>query len=69
MKLISILILGLVLSSCSNTLLEQLELEEGENGSVCVRGTVDLNPVPLITSNATFVYKEHSDPDGIPPDC
>ena len=63
------LIIAILLTGCSSsTLLDQLKLEDGETGSVCVRGNVDLNPFPLITSNATFVYKEHT--DGVEaPDC
>lgn len=58
------LVLLVFLASCSGTdqsvknLLDRLEFDEDESGCLRLTANVDLNPIPLITSNATLVYKK-----------
>jgi len=63
-----LLTLSLMLAGCASglDLINSLKLEEGELGSVCVRGNIDVNPSPFITSRVAFVYKEHSEGEESP---
>ena len=65
-----LIVLILLLPACNSTgaLINQLSLDEGEHGIVCVRATVDTNSNPFITALATFVYKEYPEGDE-PPEC
>lgn len=58
----------LLLAGCSSgvDIISALKLEAGELGSVCVRGNIDINPNPLVTTSVAFVYKEHSEGEAIP---
>lgn len=68
MRILFLLLLSGCTSLGTDSVIGQLKLEEGEFGSVCVRGQIDLNPIPFMTSNALFVYKEHSEGEESP-DC
>ena len=59
-----------MLAGCTNgiELIDSLKLEDGEIGAVCVRGSIDINPNPLVTSSVAFVYSEHSEGEE-PIDC
>jgi len=54
----------LLLTSCASTqdnaqsLLDRLEFGDDEFGCLTLDATIDLNPLPLITSNARMVYKK-----------
>ena len=69
MKIIYLIVL-LVLGSCGANmeLINSLKLEEGERGAVCVRGELDMNANPFVTSNVSFAYSEHSEGEE-PIDC
>lgn len=70
MKKTILLFMAVLISGCANdALLSQLRLEDGEIGSICVRGSIDLNPVPFMTSTANFVYKESSSLEYPPAEC
>lgn len=61
------------LAACSSTgenaqgLVQQLEFEEGEEGCVRIQAQVDLNPVPLVSSNAQLTYVKRTSEAA--PDC
>ena len=64
MKRLILLTLSILLVSCTSTqenaqtLLDRLEFGEDEQGCVTLEAQIDLNPLPLITSNARMVYKK-----------
>lgn len=74
-KIILVVILAAVicmLTGCANTeslsaLLDRLEFEDGDKGCVDLRTSVDLNPLPVFTSNATLIYKKNTGEDS--PQC
>lgn len=73
MKILLILALILYLPSCissgdaAKALIDQLEFGEGEHGCVRLHASIDLNPLPLIVSNATLDYRKSTGPDA--PEC
>ena len=69
MKIFYIAIM-IILGSCTSSedLLNSLKLEEGEIGAVCVRGSIDINPNPFVTTSVAFVYREYSEGE-LPIDC
>jgi len=62
-----------LLTACSSTaetaklIIEQLEFDEGEEGCITLNAQIDLNPVPLLSSNAMLIYKKRTSEDA--PDC
>lgn len=64
MKLIILAVLSILLVSCASTqenaqtLLDRLEFGEDEVGCLTIDAMIDLNPLPLLTSNARLVYKK-----------
>ena len=64
MKLLSLIIILLSFSGCSSTeanakaLLDRLEFGEDEEGCIRLEAQIDLNPFPLVTSNASLTYKK-----------
>lgn len=67
------IILVSLLTSCATpdqnarTLLDRLEFEGDEIGCVDLRATIDLNPIPMITSNASLILKKSKGTN--PPEC
>lgn len=63
MKIV-IILTAFILTGCATpeqnarTMLDRLEFDEGEVGCVELRATVDLNPIPMITSNASLILKK-----------
>lgn len=55
-----LILLTLTLAACQSTdqqarsLLDRLEFDEGEEGCFRLTGTLDLNPIPLASSNITL---------------
>lgn len=68
-----ILISVLLLSGCATpdqnarSILDRLEFDEDEIGCVDLRATIDLNPIPLITTNASLILKKSKGEDA--PEC
>lgn len=58
----------LLLTACATnerSLLDRIEFDADEVGCAEIRGVVDINPLPLITSNASIVVKKiKRGPDG-----
>jgi len=54
----------LALTSCATpdqnarTLLDRIEFDDDEIGCVDLRAVVDLNPIPMVTSNASIILKK-----------
>lgn len=46
-------------------LIDQLEFYEGDRGCVEIRANIDLNPIPLVSTNASVIYKKDTG-DGAP---
>ncbi len=73
MKLLFMAALALSLMSCTGTGIEaalsQLKLEAGEKGSVCMRGNIDINQNPFVTTNVSFLYWEHTGEPTASPNC
>lgn len=74
----SLMILSLVavvfgLAACASpqenarSLLDRLEIDDGETGCVDLRAVVDLNPAPFLTSNASLILKKSKGEDA--PEC
>ena len=63
----------MVLGGCQSTgesaqaLIEQLQFYEGDQGCVRLQAEIDLNPLPLVTTNAQMVYKKNTGEGA--PDC
>jgi len=64
MKLFILLPISILLASCVNSgeaaknLIDQLQFYEGDEGCIRLHATLDLNPLPLITSTATLDYRK-----------
>lgn len=62
-KLFGLITLG-ALTSCASSdenarsLLDRLEWDEDEVGCMELRGTVDLNPLPLFATNVSLIVKK-----------
>jgi len=58
------LITLLALTGCATpdqnarSLLDRLEFEEGERGCAELRASIDLNPLPLVTTAASLILKK-----------
>lgn len=67
MRTTMILIGLLLLTGCASStdsarsLLDRLEFEEDEYGSFELEGTVDLNPIPMMTTNVHMKLEKHKD--------
>ena len=67
MRTIMILIALVLMTGCTSTatdarsLLDRLEFEEDEYGSFELEGTVDLNPIPMMTTNVHMKLEKHKD--------
>lgn len=72
MKALTLLCLVL-LTGCQSTdqnartLLDRIEFGEDEIGCVDLRATIDLNPLPMFTSNASLILKKTKGDN--PPEC
>jgi hypothetical protein len=54
----------------ARSFLDRLEFEEGETGCFDLRGQIDLNPLPLFSSNVTLTLKKIKSTAGQPtPEC
>lgn len=57
----------LILNSCAGAgatasdILDRLEFDCGETGTVELTTNLDLNPAPLISSNTTLIYKKQKE--------
>jgi hypothetical protein len=61
MKLFALFSLLFCLQACATnerSLLDRIEFDDDEIGCAEIRGVVDVNPIPLITSNASIVVKK-----------
>lgn len=68
MKLSLIIISLLAFTGCATdpttqarTLLDRLEFDEDEYGSFELEGTVDLNPLPVFSTNVHMKLEKHKD--------
>jgi hypothetical protein len=75
-KLVTATAMAATITGCASTqdnaksLVDRLEFGENEAGCVEIRATVDLNPVPMITSNASVIYKKSKPlPQQPAPEC
>lgn len=71
-KIIALLVSVLICTGCASQLdemIQAVQLEEGEVGSVCLRATIDTNPNPFAMALVTFVYREKSSEQVPNPDC